>query len=299
MGMSIHTNNTSLVTQNTLNRTNNMLSTAMERLGTGFRINSAADDAAGLQIAVRMQAQSNGQAVAMRNSQDAISMLQTGEGAFDEMTNILHRMKDLATQGANGTNSADDKKAMQSEYDQLGAELNNIMTNTSYAGEALFSNDGTAGTFGKAAVSFQIGSTAAETLSVDISATGTDSLGALVTALNGASATYADLGVAAPTGDVGGDIAAGGATITAVSEALDALGTVRSEFGANINRLEHTITNLANMRENNEQAKGRIMDADFAQEASNMSKNQMLMQSGMSVLSNANQMSGLVMSLLR
>ena len=109
MGMSIHTNNTSLVTQNTLNSTNKMLGTAMERLGTGFRINSAADDAAGLQIAVRLQAQSNGQAVAMRNSQDAISMLQTGEGAFDEMTNILHRMKDLATQGATGTNSTDDR----------------------------------------------------------------------------------------------------------------------------------------------------------------------------------------------
>lgn len=300
MGLSIHTNYTSLVTQNTLNSTNKMLGTAMERLGTGFRINSAADDAAGLQIAVRMQAQSNGMSMAMRNSQDAISMLQTGEGAFDEMTNILHRMKDLATLGANGTNNADDKAAMQAEYDQLGAELNNIMTNTTYAGDALFSNDGTGGKFGAAAVSFQIGATAAETLSVDISASGSDSLGDLVTALKGASATYTDLGAATPTGNAGTDIsAAGGATITAVNTALEAVGTVRAEFGANINRLEHTISNLSNMRENTEAAKGRIMDADFATEASNMSKNQMLMQSGMSVLSNANQMSGLVMSLLR
>ena len=292
MSMSIHTNNTSLVTQNTLNRTNNMLSTAMERLGTGFRINSAADDAAGLQIAVRMQAQSNGQAVAMRNSQDAISMLQTGEGAFDEMTNILHRMKDLATQGANGTNSTEDKAAMQSEYDQLAYEMDNIMTNTSYAGEALFSNDGTGGKFGSTGgVTFQIGSTAAEVLTVDVG-TATGALGLMAIELGKVSTEYT-------TAATGGAEVGKAATIDTINGALDKLGTVRSEFGANINRLEHTINNLANMRENNEQAKGRIMDADFAQEASNMSKNQMLMQSGMSVLSNANQMSGLVMSLLR
>ncbi|WP_346351728.1 lateral flagellin LafA [Oceanimonas sp. AH20CE76] len=291
MGLSIHTNYTSLVTQNTLNSTNKMLGTAMERLGTGFRINSAADDAAGLQIAVRLQAQSNGQSVAMRNSQDAISMLQTGEGAFDEMTNILHRMKDLATQGANGTNSADDKAAMQAEYDQLGAELGNIMSNTTYAGDALFDKlkAGTAGKFtgGAAGVSFQIGSTASETLTVKAKT----SINAVSDALVAASKSY-------EAGTAGTEIGAAG-TITLVNTALESVGTVRAEFGANINRLEHTINNLSNMRENNEAAKGRIMDADFASEASNMSKNQMLMQSGMSVLSNANQMSGLVMSLLR
>ncbi|WP_346351729.1 lateral flagellin LafA [Oceanimonas sp. AH20CE76] len=291
MGLSIHTNYTSLVTQNTLNSTNKMLGTAMERLGTGFRINSAADDAAGLQIATRLQAQSNGQGVAMRNSQDAISMLQTGEGAFDEMTNILHRMKDLATQGANGTNSDDDKAAMQAEYDQLAYELDNIMTNTTYAGEALFSKDGTGGKFGAAAVSFQIGSTENETLSIDMTGT-TGALQVLAGKLGAASAEYT-------TAATGGSEVGAAATITAVSEAIDAVGTARAQFGANINRLEHTINNLSNMRENNEAAKGRIMDADFASEASNMSKNQMLMQSGMSVLSNANQMSGLVMSLLR
>lgn len=295
MGMSIHTNYTSLVTQNTLNSTNKMLGTAMERLGTGFRINSAADDAAGLQIATRMQAQSNGMGVAMRNSQDAISMLQTAEGAFDEMTNILHRMKDLSTQAANDTNNASDLTAMQAEYDELGKEMANIVKNTSYAGASLFSDgttvDGTAGKF-SAAVNFQIGSSGAEKLSVDVST----KLGTLAaTNLTGVSAGYA-------TGAVGTELTAtGGANtnIKKVDDAINAIGGVRASFGANINRLEHTITNLGNMRENNEQAKGRIMDADFAQEASNMSKNQMLMQSGMSVLSNANQMSGLVMSLLR
>ncbi|MGR7920189.1 lateral flagellin LafA [Zobellella denitrificans] len=294
MGLSIHTNYTSLVTQNTLNSTNKMLGTAMERLGTGFRINSAADDAAGLQIATRLQAQSNGMGVAMRNSQDAISMLQTGEGALDEMTNILHRMKDLATQGANGTNSADDLAAMQAEYDQLGQELANIMDNTTYAGDALFSKDNAAGKFA-AAVSFQIGATSAEVLSMDLTAAGSDSIQTLTDALDGISTNYTT-----PGGAAGTEITAtANATIDLVSTALDAIGSLRAEFGANINRLEHTINNLSNIRENTETAKGRIMDADFAQEASNMTKNQMLMQSGMSVLSNANQMSGLVMSLLR
>ncbi|OYD25790.1 lateral flagellin LafA [Oceanimonas baumannii] len=285
MGLSIHTNYTSLVTQNTLNSTNKMLGTAMERLGTGFRINSAADDAAGLQIAVRLQAQTNGQGVAMRNAQDAISMLQTGESAFDEMTNIAQRMKDLATQGANGTNSAAENTALDAEFQQLGAELENIMKNTAYgAGTNLFA---AGGKFEGGAVTFQIGASTAETLDVDINAE--------VKALNTSTALTA--GVTAL-----GDLTTQANSSTAIGTLntfLDDVSEVRGQLGANINRLEHTITNLGNMRENGEAAKGRIMDADFATEASNMSKNQMLMQSGMSVLSNANQMSGLVMSLLR
>ncbi|MBL1378846.1 lateral flagellin LafA [Zobellella iuensis] len=279
MGLSIHTNYTSLVTQNTLNSTNKMLGNAMERLGTGFRINSAADDAAGLQIATRLQAQSNGMSVAMRNSQDAISMLQTGEGAMDEVTNIMHRMKDLATQAANDTNSDDDRTAMQTEYDELGNELTNIITNTKYAGDDLFA----AGGKFTAAASFQIGASSAETLSFNAS-------------VNLAAVTAAITTIKAETLD---DAANAGSAIDELETALNDVGTLRAQFGANINRLEHTINNLSNMRENTESAKGRIMDADFAQEASNMTKNQMLMQSGMSVLSNANQMSGLVMSLLR
>ena len=285
MGMSIHTNFTSLVTQNTLNSTNKMLGTAMERLGTGFRINSAADDAAGLQIATRLQAQTNGQGVAMRNSQDAISMMQTAESAFDEMTNIAQRMKDLATQGANGTNSAAENTAMNAEYQQLGEELANIMENTSYGAGTKLLNTG--GKFEAAAgVKFQIGAGTAETLTVNV--------GAKVTALN------TDIGV--PGATTLGDLTTQANSTTAITDMntlLDSVTAIRGDLGANINRLEHTITNLGNMRENGEQAKGRIMDADFAQEASNMSKNQMLMQSGMSVLSNANQTSGLVMSLLR
>ena len=288
MGLSIHTNFASLTTQNQLNNTNKMLGTAMQRLGTGLRINSAADDAAGLQMATRLQAQSNGQKVGMRNAQDAISMMQTAEGALDEMTNIVQRMKDLATQGANGTASAEDRLAMGTEMKELSAELKNISDNTKFGGQALISD---AGKFGAAAVTFQIGGSAAEKLDVDASG----NVQAVNAAIDTAQTDFATADVAATA------LAstAFNAQITKMEDALDAIGTARSQFGANINRLEHTVNNLSNMEENTDMANGRIMDADFAQESTNMTKNQMLMQAGMSVLSNSNQMTGMVTSLLR
>jgi flagellin len=286
MGLSIHTNFASLTTQSQLNSTNKMLGTAMQRLGTGLRINSAADDAAGLQMATRLQAQSNGQKVGMRNAQDAVSMMQTAEGAMDEMTNIVQRMKDLATQGANGTTNDEDRLAIGSEMKELTAELKNISDNTKFGGQALISD---AGKFGAAAVTFQIGGTAGEKLDVNASAN--------VKAVNATITTATtDLGTA---DTVALAATAFNAQITKMEDTLDAIGTARSQFGANINRLEHTVNNLSNMKENTDMANGRIMDADFAQETTNMTKNQMLMQAGMSVLSNSNQMTGMVTSLLR
>ncbi|BCY00385.1 lateral flagellin LafA [Stutzerimonas stutzeri] len=294
MALSIHTNYSSLVTQTNLSKTNNALGTNQQRLGTGLRINSAADDAAGLQIATRLNAQSRGMGVAMRNTNDAVSLLQTAEGAFNEMTDILQRMKDLATQGANGTNSADDLEALQAEYDQLGVEIANIMDNTSYAGEALFSKDNSAGKFA-AAVTFQIGATAAETLTMDLTAAGSDAVQTLTDALDGISTTYTAGDAATAGTEITG---AANATIDLVSTALDAIGSLRSQFGATINRLNHTANNLANMKDNTEMAKGRIMDADFASESANMTKNSMLMQSGISMLKQAGQMPSMVMGLL-
>ncbi|MFB2854465.1 MULTISPECIES: lateral flagellin LafA [Aeromonas] len=288
MGLSIHTNFASLTTQNQLNSTNKMLGTAMQRLGTGLRINSAADDAAGLQMATRLQAQSNGQKVGMRNAQDAVSMMQTAEGAMDEMTNIVQRMKDLATQGANGTSSAEDRLAMGTEMKALTAELKNISDNTKFGGQDLIS---ATGKFGAAAVTFQIGGSANEKLDVNAVANVT----AVNTAIGTATTDLAAADVAA-TALASTDF---NAQITKMETALGAIGTARSQFGANINRLEHTVNNLSNMKENTDMANGRIMDADFAQESTNMTKNQMLMQAGMSVLSNSNQMTGMVTSLLR
>ncbi len=173
--LSIHTNYTSLLTQNNLNKTSGAMDQAMQRISTGFRVNSAADDAAGLQIATRLQSQVNGLSVASRNSQDAISMLQTAEGAFDEMTNIAHRMKDLATQAANGTNSADEHSAMQAEWDQLADELDSVIQNTQFgSGNNLFRAETDPGVSGDggifdSAITFQIGSSTAETLTLDVS----------------------------------------------------------------------------------------------------------------------------------
>ena len=291
MALSIHTNYSSLVTQTNLSKTNNALGTNQQRLGTGLRINSAADDAAGLQIATRLNAQSRGMEVAIRNTGDATSMLQTAEGAFNEMTDILQRMKDLATQSANGTNAQADRDALQAEFDELGKELANIMTNTGYAGEKLFGLDGSTGKFGAAAVDFQIGATTAEKLTLDV----TTASAALGTTLDGLSSNYTTPGTA------GTEIAsAAGANtmIDTIASALDDVGSLRAQFGANINRLNHTNNNLANMKDNTDMAKGRIMDADFAKERANMTKNSMLMQSGISMHKQAGQMPGMVMSLL-
>lgn len=302
MALSIHTNHSSLITQTNLNKTNIGLGTNQQRLGTGLRINSAADDAAGLQIATRLNAQSRGMEVAMRNTSDATSMLQTAEGAFSEMTDILQRMKDLSTQAANGTNGGADLIAMQAEYDELGKEVANIVQNTKYAGTNLFSNgttvDGSAGKL-SAAVNFQIGASAAEKLTLDVST----KLTALATALTAAADTYATPGtpgVELATTQVASTAANtnASANITVVETALNSVGELRALFGANINRLSHTANNLSNMKDNTEMAKGRIMDADFAKESANMTKNSMLMQSGISMLKQAGQMPGMVMSLL-
>ncbi|MCF6752674.1 lateral flagellin LafA [Pseudomonas stutzeri] len=291
MALSIHTNYSSLTTQTSLTKFNNALSTNQQRLGTGLRVNSAADDAAGLQIATRLNAQSRGMSVAIRNTGDATSMLQTAEGAFNEMTDIVQRMKDLATQSANGTNAQADRDALQAEYDELGKELANIMTNTSYAGDKLFGLTGATGKFGAAAVNFQIGSTTAEKLTLNV----TTASAALGTTLDGLAGTYTTPATS------GGEIAteAGANTmIDTLATALDDIGSLRAQFGATINRLNHTSNNLANMKDNTEMAKGRIMDADFAIESANMSKNSMLMQSGISMLKQAGQMPGMVMGLL-
>ena len=292
MALSIHTNYSSMLTQTNLNKTNNALGTNQQRLGTGLRINSAADDAAGLQIATRLSAQSKGMAVALRNVNDASSLLQTADGALSEMTDIMQRMKDLSTQSANGTNSDADRNAMQAEYNELGKELANIMENTSFAGEKLFGKDpaDTDNKFNQS-VSFQIGASKDETLTLDVK----DKVKALASGMSAISVAYSGGAVS------GTEITtSGGANgmIATLTDALGKVGELRGQFGANINRLNHTSNNLANIKDNTEMARGRIVDADFASESAMMSKNTMLMQSGISMLQKTGQMSGLVMNLI-
>ncbi|TVO35728.1 lateral flagellin LafA [Vibrio algivorus] len=288
MAISLHTNYANLVTQHTLNSTNNALSTSMERLSTGFRINSASDDAAGLQIANRLEAQSRGMNVAMRNSQDAISMMQTAEGAMDEMTNIAYRMNDLATQAANGSNSTEDQAALDSEFQALGDQLVKMQESTSFGGKQLL---GSTGAFGDK-ITFQTGASSTDTMDVSV---GND-----VGKISSAAALLAAVDLKSSTGAASAmNLLAGNpATTPTDSGFIGTLGAARSSFGAQINNLEHNITNLANMVENVEASKGRIMDTDFAAESGEMSKNQMLMQSGAQMLSATKSLPQLAMSML-
>lgn len=284
MALSIFTNAASMSSSNAMNKSTSSLNIAMQRLGTGLRINSAADDAAGLQIATRLQAQSNGMGVAKQNISKATAMLQTAEGAFDEVNNILYRMKDLATQAADDTNGKDDRAAMTSEFNELNAELENIMSNTSYGTEKLLSSISGTSSGGKLTgdMQFQIGASTSETLKVNLSGglqTVTTSLKALL---------KSDLASAS----------GGNAAIATLNTAIKDVGSMRSSLGANINRLGHTAANLANMQDNTNVNLGIIRDADFAVEATNMTRNQMLTQSSQAMLKQANGMSQMVLGML-
>jgi len=284
--LSLHTNAAALSAQNALSRTQNNLSTSMTRLSTGYRINSSMDDAAGLQIATRLKAQTSGQQVAMTNTQNSKSLLQTADGAFDEVTNMLVRMKDLATQAADASSNADDKTAMQSEYDALGQELSNIMKNTTFGGSTLL----VGGTLA-ASMTFQIGASSSEKMTVNL---GT-AVSALATAVSTATANYA-------SATTGAELTGAGSASTAISNLTDAInkvGTVRSSIGAAANRLDHINTNLGNISSNTKAATGRIMDVDFATESANMTSSQMLLQAGTAMLKQSNSMSSMVMSLLQ
>ncbi|MEV4777985.1 flagellin [Burkholderia sp. LMU1-1-1.1] len=298
--LSLHTNSAALSAQNSISRTQTSLSTSQTRLSTGFRINSAMDDAAGLQIATRLKAQTSGMSVAMRNTQNSISMMQTAEGALDETTNILIRMKDLATQAADGSSNDTDKTAMQAEFDALTKELTNIVGNTAFGGQKLLNTTDAAsktGTFMAAAgtgVDFQIGSSTSEKMNVDINAQLTTMHASMLAAASG----YKSTGDAAAV--TGTELTAtAGATIDLLKTAIDDVATVRSALGAASNRLDHVYNNLANVSTNTKAATGRIMDTDFATESSNMTSSQMLLQAGTAMLKQSNSTSSLVMSLLQ
>jgi flagellin len=284
--LSLHTNNASLSAQNSIAKTQSQLSTSMTRLSTGYRINSAMDDAAGLQIATRLKAQTSGMTVAMSNTQNSTSLLQTAEGAFAEVTNMLVRMKDLATQAADASSNTADKGAMQAEYDALGLELGNVMKNTTFGGQALL----TGGTIAAAAgMTFQIGAAASETMTIKLDT----AMASVATSLTSASVNHN----AAATGTELS--ASANAAIGSLVAAIDSVSVVRSALGAAANRLDHVNSNLSNIATNTKAATGRIMDVDFATESSNMTSSQMLLQAGTAMLKQSNSMSSMVMSLLQ
>ncbi len=284
--LSLHTNNAALSAQNSISRTQSSLSTSMTRLSTGYRINSAMDDAAGLQIASRLKAQTAGMTVAMRNTQNSTSMLQTAEGALDEVSNMLVRMKDLATQAADASSTDDDKTAMQSEYDALGTELKNVLQNTTFGGTKLL----VGGTIASS-MTFQIGASSSETMDVNL---GTD-VAQVVSDVTSVTDQYT-----ASAATVGTELtASANATIGSLETALASVNKVRSGLGAAANRLEHVYNNLSNISTNSKAAAGLIMDVDFATESANMTSSQMLLQAGTAMLKQSNSMSSMVMSLLQ
>ena len=302
--LSLHTNAASLSTQNSLASTNKALSSSMTKLGTGFRVNSAMDDAAGLQIATRLNAQARGMSVAQKNTQNGISMLQTAEGAMNEVGNMLLRMKDLATESSNGTSSDKDKLALEAEYNALATEIRNIFGNTSFGGENLFAADTAsamtaAGALGKAAgISFQVGATEAEVMKVTFNGAAAANGQALKNVMTELGKISKQLGTTAAAGTEL-STATDSSLITKINTAIEAVGTFRSEMGAASNRLEHTYNNLGNMIQNTEAAKGRIMDVDYATETSNMTSKQMLMQASTAMLKQSSSMSQMVASLLQ
>jgi flagellin len=294
--LSLHTNSAALSTQNSLAATQQSLNTSLTRLGSGYRVNSAMDDAAGLQIATRLESQTQGMSQAQSNTANGISMMQTADGGLAEASNILLRMKDLATQAATASSSAADDTAMQSEFDALGTQLNQIVRGTTFGGNHLFS-DGTTvnGSNGalSGALTFQIGDTSADTMTVDTST----ALTQLGTDLAAVSAQYTT-----PSTTPGTEVATAASAntiIDTISTAVSDLGALRSQIGAGANRLTDVAANLTNMITNTTAAKGQIMDVDYAKETSNSSANQLLMQAGTAALKQANSMSSLVVSLLQ
>ena len=294
--LSINTNTASMAAVNAINKSSASLSTSMERLATGNRINSSADDAAGKQIANRLTAQSSGMGVAQDNIQNATAMLQTADGMFDEMTDMLGRMKDLATQASNGTYSSDDLQAMQDEYDELGQQMSDMMQNTTYGGTNLFSASA-GGLFTAASgVTFQVGAESSDTMTVNISTQLTQLTSDLDSVSKGFSS---DQSGTAASGTELTSGSGGNAMIDTISTAMDDVSKIQSTLGASINRLDDTAANLTSMQDNTEVAIGNIMDTDYATEASNMTKQQVLMQTGITMLKQSNSMSSMVSSLLQ
>ncbi len=279
MPMVINTNVAALNTMRRLTDTNNMLSTSMERLSSGLRVNSAKDDAAGLAIANGMTSQIRGMGVAVRNANDGISLAQTAESAMGIITDTMQRMRDLAVQAANtGAVTSSDREKLQTEFKQLNDELTRVVKNTEFNGKKILNGSLSGG------VNFQIGANTAADNQIAIDITN------LSTTL--ASVTAASIGSNASAGDVL-------AGIDSLDTAIKAVDTARSKLGAVQNRFTTTIRNLQASIENQSAARSRIMDTDFAQETSKLSRSRILQQAGTAMLTQANQAPNNVLGLLR
>jgi flagellin len=258
---------------------------AMEKLSSGYRINRAADDAAGLAISEKMRSQIGGLDQAQRNAQDGVSLVQTGEGALNEVHSMLQRVRDLKVQYSNGTIDAADKKAISAEVQQLGKEISDITKNTEFNGIKLLSGGGD--------VVLQVGAASADTITL----TATEMSGAIGASGTGGLSEITDVGSAGTV--AAADTAFSGISIDTIDAAIQNVSTARSTFGAIQNRLEHRLNNLATYQENLVASESRIRDVDMASEMVNFTKLNILQQAGTSMLAQANQAPQNVLSLLR
>ncbi|MDD8058620.1 flagellin [Shewanella metallivivens] len=272
MAITVNTNVTSMKAQKNLNTSSQALSTSMERLSSGLRINSAKDDAAGLAISNRLNSQVGGLEVGMRNANDAISIAQIAEGAMQEQTNMLQRMRDLTIQSANGANSTEDLAALKAEMDQLAEEIQSIGDTTAFGDTKLLSGNFSTGK------AFQVGHQDGENITIIVETSNATSL----SVNNLDNATSANRASA----------------LTAIDAAIQSIDSQRADLGAKQNRLAYNISNSANTQANVADAKSRIVDVDFAKETATMTKNQVLQQTGSSMLAQANQLPQVALSLL-
>ena len=292
----INTNTAANITANALTKNERAMSQAMERLSTGQRINSASDDAAGLAISSRMTSQVNGLNMAVRNANDAISLVQTADGAISEMTSMLQRMRELAIQADNGTNSTTDLTALDVEFEALKDEIDRIALNTEWNGINLL--DGTGGSTGT--FSFQVGANASQTISLTIKDfekdNGTATAGVFENL--GSATTYTDDSNDLEALDIGS--ASNHTTaITNLTNAITRVDAQRATLGSVINRLEYAADNLTNVSQNTSASRSRILDADYASETTELARTQIIQQAATAMLSQANQQAQTVLALLK
>ena len=278
MSTVINTNVKALVSTSALVKNGRVMANTMESLSTGSRINKASDDAAGLSIRENMTAQIKGLNAAVRNANDAISMLQTADGALNEVADMLQRMRELGTLAQNDTYSTAQRVAMNDEFSQLQSEIDRIADNTQWNGMNLL--DGTGGNWGGGSLfTFQVGANAGQTISVAIAGMGIASLG--ISAVS--------IGTVTDARDA----------VTALDDAISVLNTRRSVLGSVINRLTHAVDNLTNVSQNATESRSRVTDTDYATATSEVARTQIIQQAATAILAQANQQPQMVLSLLK
>lgn len=297
MSIYVNTNVTSLNTTNKLSKATNSLDTTYKRLSSGYRINSAKDDAAGLQISDRLTSQINGLKQGNRNANDGIALAQTAEGALDEVHTMLQRIRTLSVQAANGTNTTADRTSIQGEVSQLCSEINRIACKTTFGKQEILSGAGKGLVDAKGKISFQVGANANDTTSVSLSS------GFTIAQMSGAHGGT-DSGKLIDDADARGktfDVSTASKAQSVLADIDSYIGYVdkkRGEFGAVQNRLESTISNQSNIAENESDARSRIRDTDYAEEAANLSQQNIIQQAATSMLTQANSRPQIALSLL-